>query len=71
MRPFGRTILLAMLVAVGATMLAPEPAVAGCTEEYADCQAIAWGKSHWLIRELKFIECFADYVGCVRKAAGF
>lgn len=71
MRPTGRKILLGFLIAVGASTFAPEPAVAGCTESYVDCQISAWQKRNWLIRELKFIECFAEYVGCVKSKTLF
>ncbi|MBW3660026.1 MAG: hypothetical protein KY397_00125 [Gemmatimonadetes bacterium] len=71
MRSSGRSILLAALVAVGASSVAPAPALAGCTEDYEGCQIIAWQKSNWLIRELKFIECFASFVGCVKGRTGF
>lgn len=71
MRPIGRKILLGLLVAVGASTFAPEPAVAGCTEDYENCQIAAWQKRNWLIREVKFIECFAEYVGCIKSKTGF
>lgn len=66
----GRRVLLTALVAVAATSLAPEPALAGCTEEYESCQIAGWQKSNRLMRELKFIECFATFVGCVRGELG-
>lgn len=66
-----RRILMAAFVAVVASSLAPQPAMAGCTEDYEDCQIAGWQKPNWLIRELKFIECFAEYLGCVKRASGF
>ena len=71
MRRGGRRILTVALVAVGAGAFAPAPAQAGCTEEYEECQIVAWQMSNWLIRELKFVECFAEYVGCLKAASGF
>lgn len=63
--------MLAALLTIGAGTVAPPPAVAGCTEKYEACQITGWQKPNWLIRELKFVECFADFVGCLKSAAGF
>lgn len=71
MRKTGRTLLLAIALTIGAASMAPRPALAGCTEDYESCVIVGWQKPNAWIRELKFIECFATYVGCLRHAAGF
>lgn len=71
MRSKSRRTLAAALIAAGASTMTPAPVEAGCTEDYVQCQISAWQKSNWVIRELKFIECFAGYVGCVKDASGF
>lgn len=56
---------LALLVAFGAG--APDKAEAsGCTRGYQQCLNDTWDTSGFT-RVLADAECFADYVGCVRR----
>jgi hypothetical protein len=61
-----KLILTAGLVAVAAAF-APQPVAADtCTDNYEKCLNDTWDKEG-VSRFLADIECFAGYVGCVRR----
>lgn len=59
-------LMLVLAIAGSAMTLAPQPvAASGCTDDYVKCL----NDTHALqvvLRTMADVECFADYIGCVR-----
>jgi len=61
-----KLIVATGIVAV-ATVFAPQPVAASeCVRGYEACLNDTWDTSGWT-RVLADVECFASYVGCVRR----
>lgn len=62
-----KTMLIAV-IAIGTVVFAPQPASAqSCVRAYEQCLNDTWDTSG-LTRIMADFECFAAYVGCVRRS---
>ena len=62
----GVSVLAVVVVSLfgGTSVLADE---AGCYDSWQAChEAVYHGSYSWLERQLKYGECFAEYIGCIR-----
>lgn len=64
-----KTLLAVLTFAMTTVALAPRSVTAqeaGCTNNYTKCMNDSW-ESTGLIQVMADIECFGDYVTCIRK----
>lgn len=64
-----KTILAVLTFAAATVAFAPRPTAAqeaNCTNNYTKCMNDSW-ESSGLIQVMADIECFGDYVTCIRK----
>lgn len=61
-------LIAVLTLALATAVMAPRPVAAqhaDCTDNYVRCLNDSWELSGWL-QTMADVECFADYVGCVR-----